>query len=625
VIRALLAAALLVAAGSSSVVGQVVDTVRADSLRPDTTDYTALFLRSQQESRRLIPVPPRVGAGALLPAHSRLVFDRDSVVWFGAETVSDLLSRIPGIFLLRGGWIGRPELPNYQAHGPASVEYVVDGMPYLPIGPDSVMVDPSLFPLSLMDRMEIERNPGQLRVWLFTRRNDRSAPYSRIGVASGDLRIERYQGQLEKRSARGPGFGLAFDHLGVPVQTELGAYANTNAMIRLEYVRSARSGVEARFWQSSLDREPLLSAGDTVSAPRHGRRRDLTARAYLAGANGLGPRADLLLSRTQWVDEVAVDSTPVVTEIRDSLGAVTGLDTTWTVDKVHRGATQAGLVLGYRAAAVGLDGSAFWRSTWTPLDFRLRGSVAPVRWFTASLEGVVLRHEQERTSRWLTARGGLTLPLGFSAGAVWRYGTQVFHPAQAADTAQDLDDRSVVVAWRSSFADLEGGFTTNKGFAPAGYAQYPGIAFIAPSTLRTRNDWVTLAGRISPRQWLSVSGWFNNPVRSSPEGQPPKHAQVAATIQSKFLPTFKSGIFNLKLQVSMERWGTGVLGQTADSLPVVLPALTYYRGYIGLQLGSFMAWYNRYNMQGGQNVFHVPGLLIPGYASTFGVRWEFAN
>ena len=138
-IRALLAAALLVAAGSSSVVGQVVDNVRADSLRPDTTDYTALFLRSQQESRRLIPVPPRVGAGALLPAHSRLVFDRDSVVWFGAETVSDLLSRIPGIFLLRGGWIGRPELPNYQAHGPASVEYVVDGMPYLPIGPDSVM------------------------------------------------------------------------------------------------------------------------------------------------------------------------------------------------------------------------------------------------------------------------------------------------------------------------------------------------------------------------------------------------------------------------------------------------------------------------------------------------------
>ena len=136
---------------------------------------------------------------------------------------------------------------------------------------------------------------------------------------------------------------------------------------------------------------------------------------------------------------------------------------------------------------------------------------------------------------------------------------------------------------------------------------------------------MTVAARVSPRQWFSVSGWYSNPVQSLPEGQPPKHALVAATIQSKFLPTFRSGIFNLKLQVSMERWGAGVLGQTADSLPITVPATTYYRGYIGLQIGSFMAYYDRYNMQGTENVHHVPGLPIPGFASTFAVRWEFAN
>ena len=609
---------IFLAAGALPAGAQVLpDTVRADSLRPDTTDYTALFLKSQQESRRLVPIAPRIGAGALLPANSRIVFDRDSILWFGAETVGDLLTRIPGVYLLRGGWLGRPELPNFQAHGAGSVEYVVDGIPYLPIGADSLAVDPSQFPLGLMDRMEIERLPGQLRVLLFTRRNDRSAPYSRIGIASGDLRIERYQGQLEKRTARGLGFGLGFDHLGVPVESGFGGYSNTQVMIRLDYVPSERAGFEARLWQSNPDREALLAAGDTVSAPRWGRRRDLTARAFFAGSGGMGARADFLISRTQWVDEIIPgDSIPEVSPEGD---------TTWTVDKYHRGVTQAGAVLGYRARAASMDGSVFWRSTWTPLELRLRAGVSPIRWFTLSAEGVMQRHEGERSSRWIAARGGLTLPLGLSASGVWRYGDKVFHPALAADTAQRLEDRGVTVAWKSALADLEWSFTTNSQFTPAGYAQYPEIAFISPNTQLTRSNWMTVAARVSPRQWLSVSGWYSNPVQSVPEGQPPKHALVAATIQSKFLPTFRSGIFNLKLQVSMERWGAGVLGQTVDSLPITVPATTYYRGYIGLQIGSFMAYYDRYNMQGTDNVHHVPGLPIPGFASTFAVRWEFAN
>ncbi len=159
--RTVLAAALLglcpALAGA-----QVVDSLsRVDSLRADTTDYTALFLRSQQEARRPAPAPPRIGAGTLLPGGSRMIFDRDSIIWSGAETVSELLTRVPGVFLLRGGWLGRPELPNYQAHGPASVEYLVDGIPYLPIAGDTVMVDPSLLPLSMIDRMEIERLPAR--------------------------------------------------------------------------------------------------------------------------------------------------------------------------------------------------------------------------------------------------------------------------------------------------------------------------------------------------------------------------------------------------------------------------------------------------------------------------------
>ncbi|HEV8148970.1 MAG TPA: Plug domain-containing protein [Gemmatimonadales bacterium] len=623
--RSLVAAALLFAARALALDAQVVDTTRADSLRADTTDYTALFLRSQQEAKRLIPATPRIGASALYPLRTRIIFDRDSVIWYGAETVSDLLTRVPGVYLLRGGWAGRPELPSYQAHGASSVSYLLDGIPYLPLGQDSLLVDPSLFPLSFIDRVEIERLPGQLRVSLFTHRNDRSAPYSRIGIGSGDLRIARYQGQLEKRSARGPGFAVGFDHFAVPVQSgQTGAYENTQAMLRAEYIRNARAGAEAQLLLSSPDRDSVLAggAGEVLSRARHGSRRDLSLRAFFApGKNGLGPRVDLIASRSRWVDDIEKDSTLVVTDVKDSSGAVIGKDTSFSVDKHHRGITQLGAVAAYRLPEASLEGSFFWRSSWTPLDLRLGGAITPLRWLTVRLDGTYLNHEGGRSSRWLTARGGAALPWGFQASATWRKGNEVSLPVIRADSAQAVDDRSVSLAWRKSFAELEATFTTNAGFQPAGYAQYPALVSIAPSG---RTDWLTVSGRIAPRQWLILSGWYNTPRAGLPQGQPPNHALIYATIQSKFLPTFKSGIFNLKLQASMERWGAGVLGRDSTGAQVAVEAATYFRGYLGLQIGSFTAYYDRYNMQGTLKAY-VPGLPIPTYASTFGVRWEFAN
>ncbi len=631
--RISVAAALCLAAGTIRLHAQVVDTTRADSVRrADTTDYTALFLKAQAEAKQLIPTAPRIGAASLLPPRTRIVLDRDSIVWYGAETVSDLLTRVPGVFLLRGGWAGRPELPAYQAHGAAAVSYRLDGMPYWPLGQDSLMVDPSVLPLSFIDRIEIDRLPGQLVVSLFTRHNDRNAPYSRIGISTGALHIERYQGQLEKRSSKGPGVTLAFDHFGVPVRAgSTGAYSNTQAWVRLDYVRSTHAGAELQFFRNGPDRDSVRSGTAVLSETRHGSRIDLIGRTWYAPrSNGLGPRLDLIASRSSYTDEVEKDTTLSIRDKLDSLGHVMHdslgqaiKDTVRTVDKHHQGISQLGAIASYRLPLASLDASLFWRSTWTPLDVRVRGAVSPLSRVTLSVEGVYQRHEASRSSGWLTARGGLALPLGFWANAVWRKGKAVDLPAILGNQSQDVDDRSVSLAWQGRVADLEGTFTTNAGFQPAGYAQYPGLARIAPTS---RTDWLTLSGRISPRQWLSVSGWYNTPRTGHPEGQPPKHLLVNATIQSKFLPTYKSGIFNLKMQVSLEHWGAGVLGAAKDSAAtkLSLPPATFLRGYLGIQIGSFTAYYDLYNMRGTDKVY-VPGLPVEKFGQTFGVRWEFAN
>ena len=625
----LLTAAFLLAAGMSPLAAQVADTTRADSLARDTTDYTGQFLKAQQDARRLIPVPPRTGAGALLPAATRLVFGRDSILWHNAETVSDVLAKVPGVFLLRGGWAGRPELPTYQARGASSVEYVLDGIPYLPMGQDSLMVDPSLLPLSFLDRIEVERLPGLLRVLMFTHRHDRSVPYSRIGVASGDLEIARYQGILEKRGSGGFGFAAAFDHFSVPAQPSAsGDYRNTQGLVRLDYIPTDRFGLVLQYLRNSPNREAVLSGGtpvDTLSRARAGTRTGISARAFLArgGPSGLGPRLDLVVERTGWSDEIEKDSVRVLTDSLDDDGEVVKTDTTYTLKEHRRNVTQVGLIAAYRMPAASLEGSVFWRSAWTPLELRLRGGLAPSRWFTASLDAVYLRHDLGRANSWVTGRAGVLLPMGFSASAVWRKGYGLAFPALRSNLAQTLDDRSLIAGWQSRRAELEVSYTSNNGFQPGGYAQYPELAAVTASG---RTNWVTLNARISPLQWVILDGWYSTPQGTRPEGQPPTHSIVNATLQSKFLPTFKSGIFNLKLQATMENWGTGVIARNADGDPVTLKGATQMRAYIGLQIGAFIAYYDRYNLLGASNgLGYVPRLGVPGYASTFGVRWEFLN
>ena len=117
---------------------QILDTL-SDSLPEDTVDYTARFLEAQENVGLRVPVMPAPGVSGPRPALTRIVFNRDSIEWGHASTVGDLLLQVPGVYLWRGGFLGRPEPVNYQGRGSTSVEYFLDGVPYRPAGVDSVV------------------------------------------------------------------------------------------------------------------------------------------------------------------------------------------------------------------------------------------------------------------------------------------------------------------------------------------------------------------------------------------------------------------------------------------------------------------------------------------------------
>lgn len=591
--RAALLTLLLVLTGAGSAAAQIVDTLPTDSIYADTVDHTARFLEARAEESVILPVLPHTGVEGPRAPLSRIVITRDSIDWGIARTVSDLLQRVPGVYLWRGGWLGRPQYPNYQGRGPASVEYVVDGMPYLPVGLDTTAVDPALFSLTMIDRIEIERWPGFLRVHLFTFRNDRRAARSWIGVASGDRDITRYEGGLERRFGNGMGLALGADYFDAPTGSGASSGSTvTTYWLQTSYVPSERFGIRLQSLRQRDERDAFVRfIGDTIGSRLDGSRNDDQLRVFYQPSPG-APRLDVILGRTRW----------------EGSG-------------VEQSITHAGAYADWRTPRLHLGGSAFYHSRWTPVDLRGQAGLAAPGGITVSGEVGYQRHDGSRSSRWVGARAGLNLPLGVTVAGSARLGEKVATPSILSDTAQTLRDLAARVAWEHDFAGLEVGITRTNSFSPRAYQPFFLVDSIRPLG---ETEWFTVRARVAPRQWLTLETWFSDPLGAAVDGIPPTHSYSTLTIRSKFLRTFPSGIFDLKLQLGMEAWGTGTIGTDAAGTPITVGGATYFRGLLEIQLGSLILYWDRMNLSGTNRAF-VPEYDQPQFGSVFGARWEFRN
>ncbi|HTS89593.1 MAG TPA: Plug domain-containing protein [Gemmatimonadales bacterium] len=587
---------LLTIAPVPSVLAQLpLDSLPVDTLTKDTVNTTEKYLAAQKDNLIRLPVLPLVGINGPRAPMSRIVLTRDSIEWAMAETVSDLLQRVPGVYLWRGGWLGRTEYPDYRGRGPTSVEYRVDGLPYIPIGPDSVGVDPSLFSLSLYDRIEIEQWPGLLRVWLFTRRHDRKSPGSRVGISSGDKAIARYIGALEERSRSGLGFAMGGERMVAPTATGVSSpFDITNIWLQVGYVPNQRFGVQAELLTSSPNRSAYIGVTDTLELPTVGKRSDAQLRLFWGSEPGeLGLHVNGLVGRTTW--------------------SGSGLD---------EQTRQGGVDVEWRTPTVGVSVSGFNRSRITPWDFLGRAGWTPGL-ISAEVEAGYQKHDLGRTSDWIGVRAGLSLPLGMTAQGTLRSGSIVAAPAMLTNQAQRLTDWQGSLGWQRAWGGFQAGYGHTAGFAPLPYPSFtptvPSLAPVAPT------NWVTLSWRLAPKQWLTLDGWYSNPTGGkTPSGIPATHSITTATIRSKFWRTFPSGIYDFKAQLSYETWGKGVIGQDSLGAPIALDGASFWRTEIEIRLDTFTIYWERYNLQASRKTY-VPGFLILPYGSTFGVRWEFSN
>jgi hypothetical protein len=242
---------------------------------------------------------------------------------------------------------------------------------------------------------------------------------------------------------------------------------------------------------------------------------------------------------------------------------------------------------------------------------------------SASAEAGYTTHDRDRTSRWVTVRGGLSLPLGFQASGALRSGSIVATPTLLSQAAQDITDWHATLGWQRTWAGLEVGYGRTDGFRPTAYRPFlPTIAALAAVPV---TEWVTVNWRLAPKRWFTLEGWYSDPVgKDTPDGVPATHSITSATIRSKFWRTFRSGIFDFKAQVAYETWGDGIIGRDSLANPIALDGASFWRTNIEIRLDHFMLYWDRYNLQASRKTY-VPRFGILNFGSTFGVRWEFSN
>ena len=173
---------------------------RADSVpRGDTTGAARPKTAADTIKRPLARAPMPV----ILEIGSARIYDRAALFATGALTITDLLGRVPGLTELTTGWLGAPAsvavLGNVWR-----VRMFLDGVELDPLDPRQRGAPAANdLPLSTLEELRIERGADEVRVYARTWRVDRTTPYTRADVATGDQNTNLYRAFFGRRFSHG--------------------------------------------------------------------------------------------------------------------------------------------------------------------------------------------------------------------------------------------------------------------------------------------------------------------------------------------------------------------------------------------------------------------------------------
>lgn len=557
-------------------------TARRDTTPPDTIEH---FLPG---------FAPAVPAGPL-PRGERWRFTVDSLVLSNITTLGDLLAHIPGVYVARGGWFGAPEIAIYGGQGPLGLEVYWDGLPYLPVGRDSVWLDPARITIAPLERIDVLVLPATLRVYLVSRQARSTIPRTEVRISTGQNSIAEYRGGFAKRWRSGMGMSLNADYRninGIP-GTSTTAFNDVDLWLKFEYARTPRFGLSLQTLSSTWTRSGDVDGGVVAWKQR---RLDQQFRAFAATRDdGLGPRATLTLARAQVTGDTAVPD-------RSLYQGQLELSETRS-----RGSVSVIARLGDAARPFRVDAYAGWH---------------PFSFITLTADGRRSYYGAKGHGNRAHVAGSLTLPFGFSVRGEATRVEDFDIPVDPADSFQTANSYAAYVRWDTKKITLEAGQVRRNAFRPEAFAAgIRPVAFLGPTPQST---YLSVFVGLRPLSGVQLSGWYFDPLTGGGDFEPPKHGRVSATFFSKFWRVYKSGVFSLRGEYAIESWSRGLGGRDSTGAQLPLGPATFAETNIQFRIADFTAYWMTRNYAGMRGSY-VSGLGYPKRAQYYGVQWFFNN
>jgi len=589
--RGLLAAGALLSIGGAA--RAQVDTspprppvVRADTTPPDTTGPDTV-------ERFLAVFAPAIARGPL-PRGARWTFDADSLVLSNITTLGDLLGHLPGVYVARGGWFGAAEIAVYGGHGPLGLELYWDGVPVVPLGRDSIWLDPARVPLAPLERIDVQVLPSTVRVFLVTRRARSSVPRTEVRISTGINSIAQYRAGFAKRWHSGMGLSLSADYRNIDgiTGTSTTAFNSVDLWLRAEYVKP-RFGLSYQIVSSAWDRGEAAPAVDAWKQ----RRLDGLFQGFLASRDdGLGVRLTISAVRT------AISNDTLIPD---------------------RNLFQGSVELSETRPRASASVTARFQGAGRPFQLEAQAAWQPVPFVTLAADARRSQYGDKGHGTRAHVSAGLALPFGVSVRAEASRFEDFQAPIVLSDSFQRATDIAAYARWDRRFLTLEGGVVQRDSFLPRGFAA--GIRPVVSLGPAPRSRYVSVYVALRPLPGVQLSGWYFDPIRGGGDFEPPTHSRISATFFSKFWRVYKSGAFALRGEVTAESWSRSNLGgrdSTGAQLP--LGPASFVESNIQLRIGDFTAyWLTRnYNAMRGS---YVTGMGYPKYAQYYGVQWYFRN
>ncbi len=571
------------------------DTTTAGQNASDTTTAPA------DTAEQLLPTFPPVIAPGPLPRGARYTFTADSLLLLSSQTLSDLLTHIPGVYVVRGGWYGQAEIALYGGRGSASFEIFVDGLPYLPLGRDSIYIDPARISLAAYERVDVLVLPGTLQIYLASLTHRSTNPRTQIGIMTGRQNIAGYRAGYSRRSRSGFGVALVADWNSMgpgPLSSTTTSFGTSDFLLKAEYVPpGGRVGASFEVFTSSWKRSAISPTDNRVVGWRQDRV-DRVLRFFIAQrGDGLGWRVTTTLSSSGLSHDTLVGNRSVSSGTLEA--SLTG--------------RRASVVAMARGGAGGMPSQFEARAGWT-------AAVVPLTvagWFRQSL------YADGRQGVRSYGTAGLRLPLGFSARAEASWQKDVQSAFVTTDDLQEALDMAGWLGFDHARLSVEVGRGRRDPFAPLGFSD--GIITVDSLHVSPLTEFIAVRANVQVAPSLRLSGWYFDPIVGGGDFEPPHHARISATFQSKFWRVFKSGIFNLRGEVAMEswtRWGLGGIDSTGAGL--AMNGASFVDTNIQMQLAGVTLFWMMRNMNIMRGSY-VEGLSYPKAVQSWGARWYFTN